>query len=263
MKYQAGFIGAGNMGGALASAVYKVSKNIAVCDQNGKRTAEFVKAHPKAGVEKLENLVPEARFLFLGVKPNVILDVAESVGKLLTPETTVVTMAAGVSLAEITGKLGTEKVIRIMPNTPAAVGEGMILYTMASGVTEEDEKAFLALMQKAGTLDKIDEKLIDAAAALSGCGPAYVYIFAEALADGAVRCGLPRDKALLYAKQTILGSAKMMMESEKHPEALKDDVCSPGGTTIEGVLALEENKFRFAAASAVTAAYDKTAKLKK
>ena len=263
MTYQAGFIGAGNMGGALASAVYKVTKNIAVCDQNALRTAEFQKAHAKASVETLENLVPEAKFLFLGVKPNVIFGVAEKVGKLLTPETTVVTMAAGVSLAEITAKLGTDRVIRIMPNTPAAVGEGMILYTMAPGVTEEDKKVFLTLMEKAGTLDQIDEKLIDAAAALSGCGPAYVYMFAEALADGAVRCGLPRDKALLYAKQTILGSAKMMMESKKHPEALKDDVCSPGGTTIEGVLALEENKFRFAAASAVTAAYDKTAKLKK
>lgn len=263
MKYQAGFIGTGNMGGALASAVYRAAENIAVCDADPARTAAFAAEHPKAAVGTAEELAADAQFLFLGVKPNVILDVAAAIRRALSPDTCVVTMAAGVSLNEIVGALGSERVIRIMPNTPAAVGEGMILYAMAAGVTAEDEKAFLELLRFAGMADKLDEKLIDAAAALSGCGPAFVYMFAEALADGAVSCGLPRDKALLYAKQTLLGSAAMMQKSRKHPEQLKDEVCSPGGTTIEGVLALEENRFRFAAASAVTAAYQKTARLKK
>ena len=130
-------------------------------------------------------------------------------------------------------------------------------------MSAEDEAEFLALLSSAGIVDKIDEKFIDAAAALSGCGPAFVYIFTEALAEGAVKCGLPRDKALLYAKQTVFGSAAMMLGSDKHPERLKDEVCSPGGTTIEGVLALEKGAFRATAASAVTAAFEKTAKLKK
>ena len=113
-------------------------------------------------------------------------------------------------------------------------------------------------MKHSGTLDLIDEKFIDAAAALSGCGPAFVYMFIDSLADGAVKCGLPRDKAMAYAKQTVLGSAYLAIKSDKHPEKLKDEVCSPGGTTIEGVLALEKASFRHAASSAVVAAFEKT-----
>lgn len=139
----------------------------------------------------------------------------------------------------------------------------MILYCVANEITEKDQADFLNLVKGAGLVDKIDEKLIDAAAALTGCGPAYVCMFAQALSDGAVSCGVPRDKAAVYAAQTILGSAKMLQSSGKHPEKLKDEVCSPGGTTIAGVMALEKMKFRSAAASAVCAAYEKTAKLKK
>ena len=118
-------------------------------------------------------------------------------------------------------------------------------------------------MAKSGTLDAIDEKLIDAASAVSGCGPAFVYMFIEALADGGVECGLPRDKALLYAAQTLIGAAEMVKKTGKHPEALKDAVCSPGGSTIAGVHALEEGAFRADAANAVLAAYKKTLTLGK
>ena len=263
MQYKAGFIGVGNMGSALASAVYKSSENLAVCDSFAKAALNFKAAHPGAAVTTLEDIAANARFAFFAVKPNIILGTAKQAAPVLGKDTVAVTIAAGVSLAEFTAAIGSERCIRIMPNTPAAVGQGMILYTLGADVTAQDEEEFLEVLRFAGVTDKLDEKLIDAAAALSGCGPAYVYMFAEALADGAVRCGVPRDKALLYAKQTIFGSAAMMMQSEKHPEKLKDDVCSPGGTTIEGVLALEQNGFRYAAASAVTAAYEKTAKLKK
>ena len=197
----------------------------------------------------------------MGVKPNVTASVCADIREIITDSSTVVSMAAGVDLNFLCRELKTDRVIRIMPNTPADVGEGTILYCTASGV--KDESGFLSLMEKCGLVDKIDESLIDAAAALSGCGPAFVYMFIEALADGAVRCGLPRAKAELYAKQTVLGAAKLALNSPKHPGKLKDEVCSPGGTTIEGVLALEKSAFRSAAASAVTAAYDKTAKLKK
>lgn len=255
--FDAGFIGAGNMGGALIGAILRGGASVGAYDRFPEKAAA-------AGAEVLasDTAAADSRFVFLAVKPAGIRDAAQSVGPCLGPDTVLVTIAAGVALADVCKAAGTQRVIRIMPNTPVSVGEGMVLYCTAPGVSQADEEAFLALMSRAGRLDKIDEKLIDAAAALSGCGPAYVYIFAEALADGAVRCGLPRDKAMLYAKQTLAGAAKLMLESGKHPGELKDAVCSPGGTTIEGVLALEENSFRFAAASAVTAAYDKTAKLK-
>ena len=263
MNYRAGFIGVGNMGGALAAAVYRAAENIAACDFDAAKTAALASSMPRIAVTDAATVAKEARFVFLGVKPDGILKAAASIADSLTADTIVVTMAAGVALQEVCAAARTERCVRIMPNTPASVGEGVILYCTASGVTKQDEEDFLTLMRYAGLVDKIDEKRIDAAAALSGCGPAFVYMFTEALADGAVRCGLPRDKALLYAKQTVLGSAAMMLQSEKHPEQLKDDVCSPGGTTIEGVLALEKGGFRAAASSAVTAAYDKTAQLKK
>ena len=261
-KYNAGFIGAGNMGGALASALAAGGAKLIVFDTDTNKAEALCRG---IGADRADSAKEacEADFVFLAVKPNVILGVAESLRGFLKPETVVVTMAAGVRLDEVAEAAGTGSVIRIMPNTPAAVGEGMILWCAGEAVGEAERAAFLTLMSGAGKLDLLSESLFDAAAGLSGCGPAYVYMFAEALADGAVACGVPREKAAFYAAQTILGSAKMLLESGKHPERLKDDVCSPGGTTIEGVLALEQNGFRYAAASAVKAAVEKTAKLKK
>ena len=263
MKYEAGFIGAGNMGGALATAVYRSVKTLAVFDMDTKKTEALKKTLKKVEITDTADLAGNSRFVFLAVKPNVIVNVAAGLKGQLSPDTVVVTMAAGVALSEICEAVGSERCIRIMPNTPAAVGQGMILYCCGAQISAADEAAFLAVMKAAGVIDKLDEKLFDAAAALSGCGPAYVYMFAEALADGAVACGVPREKAALYAAQMIQGSAAMLKQSGRHPEKLKDEVCSPGGTTIEGVMALEKSGFRYAAATAVTAAYEKTAKLKK
>ena len=150
-----------------------------------------------------------------------------------------------------------------MPNMPVAVGEGMILYTVNDFVSKEELDGFLASMQYAGMLDKIDEDKIDAASCVSGCGPAFVFMFCEALADGAVECGLPRDKALLYAAQTLIGSATMLIETGEHPGKLKDAVCSPAGSTIEGVKALEEGAFRADVMNAVKSAYKRTLELGK
>ncbi len=259
MKYSAGFIGVGNMGGALLSAVSKAVSNnqIAVFDLNNQLALEKAKS---SGAEcvTIEKLVCESKFVFLGVKPNVIADVCEKIKPYITKQTVIVSMAAGINIDKISGWCESEKVIRIMPNTPVSVGEGMILYSLGKTVSDEDIASFLNIMNKSGTLDLIDEKFIDAAAALSGCGPAFVYMFIDALADGAVKCGLSRDKALAYAKQTVFGSAYLSIKSDKHPEKLKDEVCSPGGTTIEGVLALEKASFRHAASTAVVAAYEKT-----
>ena len=151
--------------------------------------------------------------------------------------------------------------IRIMPNTPSAIGEGVIFYT-CDGVTAEEEAAFLENMAGAGRLLPLDDHLMDAGSAVAGCGGAFVSLFLEALADGAVTCGLPRDKARRYAAQMVLGTAQLALQSDQHTAAMKDAVCSPGGTTIAGVRALERGGFRSAAMEAVIAAYEKTLALK-
>jgi pyrroline-5-carboxylate reductase len=177
---------------------------------------------------------------------------------------TLISMMAGVKTDKICACLGFDcAVIRIMPNTAVEVGEGMVLYTANESVSEQSEKAFLAFMAEAGELEKLPEHLIDAGTAVSGCGPAYVYMFIEALADGGVKCGLPRATALKLAEQTLLGAAKLAKETGRHPEELKDAVCSPAGSTIEGCFALEKGGFRASAVSAVSAAYERTCDLGK
>ncbi len=264
MKYKAGFIGAGNMGGALLRAVSAAvgGDKVAVYDLSAEK-AEKAASLTGAVYTDSEDICKNSEFIFFGVKPNVIEKVFQATAAQIKKSSVIVSMAAGISLAQIRNWTGCESVIRIMPNTPASIGKGMILYTCGKDISAEREKEFTEVMSKSGVVDKIDEKLIDAAAALSGCGPAFAYMFIEGLADGAVACGLPRDKALLYAKQALLGAASLAMTSGKHPEELKDAVCSPGGTTIEGVLALERGSFRSDAASAVIAAYKKTAELGK
>ena len=164
------------------------------------------------------------------------------------------------SIQEMAG--GNYPVIRLMPNMPAAVGKGMILY--CSTKTHLDEMVtFLHMMKEAGRFDELPESLIDAGSAVSGCGPAFVYMFIEALADGGVACGLPRQKAQEYAAQTLLGAAEMVLKSGQHPGYLKDAVCSPAGSTIQGVRTLEAGGFRGAVFEAVAAAYDKTVELGK
>ena len=257
MKYDISFIGAGNMGSALLTAAAKTGKTIAVFDVD-EHKARALAERTGAMVTDASDIAAGSRVVFLAVKPNIIEKVCE--GLTFGADTLVVTMAAGKTLNEISTAAGTERVIRIMPNTPAAVGKGMTVYAPAKGVTAEDEALFLDAMRHAGITDKLDEKLIDAAMAVSGCGPAYVYMFAEALADGAVKCGLPRDKANKYAAATLAGAAQMLLDSGLHPGALKDAVCSPGGTTIEGVLALENGAFRGTVADAVVKAYEKAKK---
>ena len=262
-----GFIGAGNMGAALAKAASLAdSTKIYLYDKDDDK-AHAVAKSISADFTSVERIAKECDFIFLAVKPNVIPSVAEEIAEFLATRKgyTIVSMAAGISLASLEEYFGAinAPIIRIMPNTPAAIGAGMLLWTKNDRVTFKAASAFEKIMSKSGTLDAIDEKLIDAASAVSGCGPAFVYMFLEALADGAVECGLPRDKALLYASQTLIGAAEMVKQTGKHPEALKDAVCSPGGSTIAGVHALEEGAFRADAANAVIAAYKKTLTLGK
>ena len=266
-QFEFGFLGCGNMGGALALAASRVlsSEALAVCDASLEKTEALVSTK-KATRLSFEDIARESKYLFLAVKPQSFEGVFAQLRPILQARIdhfVLVSIAAGITVEKIHALSGVDcPIIRMMPNTPVGVGEGMILYTTSKDTTEDDIKGFLEGLSCAGRLDAIPESLMDAAGALSGCGPAFVYLFAEALADGGVQCGLPRDKAQVYAAQTLLGAARMMIETGKHPGELKDAVCSPGGTTIEGVHALEAGAFRATASSAVIAAFEKTAKLK-
>jgi pyrroline-5-carboxylate reductase len=268
MKYEFGFIGCGNMGGAIADAVAKVidGKKLACADYDALKTARLCDAYG-FDVADAAGVVSDSRFIVLGVKPQMMAQTLESVKEIFASRKdrfVFVTMAAGITcerLSELAG--GNYPIIRIMPNTPASVGEGLILWCRNAFVSDAALQGFLEVMAPAGKLIEIDENKIDAASAVSGCGPAFVYMFIEALADGGVECGLPRDVAQKLASQTVLGAAKMVLESAKHPGELKDAVCSPGGSTISGVAALEKGAFRGTAASAVRAAYEKTLMLGK
>ena len=173
-------------------------------------------------------------------------------------------MAAGLTMEQIDTMAGGElPIIRIMPNTPVAVGQGLTLYCANDLVSPSDLSSWLEDLRFCGLLDELEERLIDAASALSGSGPAYMYVFLVALADGAVACGIPRAKALSYAAMTMSGAAEMYLATKTHPGALKDAVCSPGGSTIEGIKALEQHGFRGAAMDCIAAAYQKNKELGK
>lgn len=265
MNYKLGFIGCGNMGGALVRAAVKTvnGKDVAVCDAD-KKKMQALASDCGAWAVSIQEVAAACKFVVLGVKPQNIQDTLAEIADILKArkDVIIVSMAAGVSITAIRSFIGAElPVVRIMPNTPALLGEGMILYTL-SGVNVIAENEFLSSFAAAGKFDKIAEDKMDSASALSGCGPAFVYAFAEALADGAVECGVPRDKANLYAAQTIKGAAEMLL-TFGHPADLKDAVCSPGGTTIAGMHALEKAGFRGAVMDAVNAAYEKTLQLKK
>ena len=268
MKNTIGFIGTGNMGGALAIAAAKamppeqiiltnrtISKAAGLARQLGCRCAST------------EVVAKESTLIFLGVKPQQMEALLKGLSPILaarTDEFVLVTMAAGLTMERIQSLAGgMYPVIRIMPNTPCAVGEGMILYDATDNVSDEALQLFLADMRFAGVLDPLPENLIDAGSAVAGCGPAYAAMFIEALADGGVACGLPRQNALLYAEQMLLGAAKLALESGKHPGQLKDEVCSPGGSTIAGVRALEDGAFRSAVMDAVSRAHQRNQELGK
>lgn len=256
-----GFIGCGNMGGALAAAGAKANCMELLLADKAEEKAAALAAKTGGKVCSNAEAAENADLIFLGVKPQMLAETLGEIKDVLKARKSrfvLVTMAAGTSMEKICELAGGEyPVIRIMPNTPVSVGEGVILYTSAYGVTKEEEEAFLSSMAFAGRLLAAPERLIDAGSSVSGCGPAFADLFVEALADGGVACGLPRAMALELAAQMLLGSAKLILESGKHPGELKDEVCSPGGTTIQGVRALEEGGFRAAVMNAVIAAYEK------
>ena len=261
MKY--GFIGCGNMGGAIAKALRRQTADIMIADPapSAKAFAESL----DAVYTDNETLVSSCDRVFLAVKPHLMKGMLSPLQPLLAEKKPLlITMAAGLEIAQIRSFAGCDlPIIRIMPNTPVAMGKGMIQYCRNELVSDEDLYGWLSDMRSCGRLDELEERLIDAASALSGAGPAYMYVFLEALADGAVACGIPRAKAYEYAAMTMAGAAEMVLSSGQHPGALKDAVCSPGGSTIVGIRALEEHGFRSAAMECVIKSYEKNKELGK
>ena len=259
-----GFIGTGNMGGALARAAAKGGNELLLANRSPEKAQKLI---DEIGGRLCSNeeVARQADFIFLGVKPQMMADMLEEIKPVLMRRRDrffLVSMAAALTIDKINEMAGGgHSVIRIMPNTPCAIGEGMILYSCGEGVGQAEEEVFLNAMAAAGRFSKLPEKLIDAGSSVAGCGPAFVDLFVEALADGGVACGLPRAQAMEFAAQMVMGSAKLILESGKHPGLLKDQVCSPGGTTIQGVRALEKGGFRSAVMEAVIAAYEKNFKL--
>ena len=259
MKY--GFLGCGNMGGAIARALSGKTRQIAVSDRSGKARA----LAQELGVQYSDNvsIAAECDRIFLAVKPHMMKDMLAPLQSALAErKPLLITMAAGLEIRQIEDFVGTHlPIIRIMPNTPTSVGKGVIPYCANDLVTEEMITDWLEDMSECGLLDPLEERLMDAASALSGSGPAYLYLMLEAMADGGVACGLPRAKAMDYAAMTMAGAAEIYLSTHQHPGALKDAVCSPGGSTIAGVRILEQRGFRGAAMDCVCAAYAKNKEL--
>lgn len=263
-----GFIGAGNMGGALATAVCKKigGAQVAIARKSTEKLAEQA-AFLGCEASTTCNIAKVAKFVFLGVKPQVMPQLLDEISVLLRARTdrfVLVSMAAGMTTEKISALAGGDyPVIRLMPNTPVSVGAGMTLYCKNGLVSDGELAECLDVLSLSGQLDSLPEHLFDVGTAVAGCGPAFVDLFLEALADGGVSCGLPRDKAVQYATQMVLGSAQLALETGKHPGVLKDAVCSPGGSTIQGVRALEMGGFRGTTMDAVVKAYEKTQNLGK
>ena len=200
--------------------------------------------------------------LVLAIKPQTMSRVLEELRPAVTSDHVVISIAAGVSLATIAAGLGTDRrLARVMPNTPALLGEGASGYCLGPGARDSDEEIVRSCVCAVGKAYRVPESLLDAVTGLSGSGPAFVYVIIEALSDGGVRMGLPREVATALAAQTVLGAAKMVLESGDHPGVLKDQVTSPGGTTIAGLHALERGGLRAALMNAVEAATNRSSEL--
>ncbi|KAG7669329.1 hypothetical protein KSW81_007486 [Nannochloris sp. 'desiccata'] len=245
-----GFIGAGQMAEALARGFI----NAGIAHPGDIRATDPMEVR-KEVFRSFGAVVAGSDVVFVAVKPQYVAVVLQEVRPQLQPNTVVVSIAAGVTLQTLKEAAGADsRVIRVMPNTPCLVGETAAAMCLGGNADDGDAELVRKLFSSVGTIYRVDEKLLSAVTGLSGSGPAYVFVMIEALADGGVRAGLPRDIAQQLAAQTVLGSAKMVLETGKHPGVLKDMVTSPAGTTIAGVHELEKAGVRAAFINAVNAA---------
>jgi pyrroline-5-carboxylate reductase len=261
-----GFIGAGKMATALARGMLRAgiasAESICASDPLVSARELFRRETGIAALESNADVVRRSDVLVLAVKPQSMRSVLAELRPAVTSEHLVISIAAGITIASIVEGLGPEvRVVRVMPNTPALVGEGASAYALGPRVRPDDEAVVKALLGSVGHTAVVVESLLDAVTGLSGSGPAFVYLIIEALTDGGVRAGLPREVATLLATQTVLGAARMVRETGQHPGVLKDQVASPGGTTIAGLHALETGGVRGALIDAVLAATRRSSEL--
>ncbi len=260
------FIGAGAMGealsrGLIAAGTYQ-PQEIVLFDVDASRVQNLAEHLGARAAFSVEDAVEGADVVLLAVKPQTVERALEPVHGLMNPRQTLVSIAAGVSTTRLEACFDADvPVVRVMPNTPALVGAAATAICAGTFARPENLEKARAIFASVGLCVEADEKLLDAVTGLSGSGPAYVFLFIEALADGGVRAGLPRDVALKLAAQTVLGSAQMVLETGQHPGVLKDRVASPGGTTIAGLHALENGAFRGTVMDAVLAAASRSKEL--
>lgn len=260
-----GFVGTGNMGSAIIKGMLSSgikSDSIFVNDRNSKA----LPALKEAGVNICSNNVEVAKnskYIFLAVKPIVYDEILHEISSVIDDDNVIVTMAAGFDIARVKMIIGDKKIVRIMPNTPALVNSGFTVACYDDKLNTEERETVTKLLKTFGGVKEITENYINAYSALSGSSPAFIFMLIEAMADAAVLMGIPRSDAYEAAETTIIGSAKLALESHKHPGELKDMVCSPGGTTIEGVRTLEENGFRSSIIEALINTYKKNIDISK
>jgi pyrroline-5-carboxylate reductase len=265
-KLTIGFLGAGKMATALAKGFIRAGlvtpKQVIASDVSEAARAAFAKETGAKTTGSNPEVVNFAEILVLAVKPDQVAGALAEIRNHTAKKHLLISIAAGVPLAKLEAGLGTgARVIRVMPNTPALVGSSATGFASGKSATAADAETAKKLFSSVGVAFQVKEGLLDAVTGLSGSGPAYVYLFIESLSDGGVAAGLPRDVATQLAAQTVLGGAKMVLETGQHPGALKDMVTSPGGTTIEGLHELEKGKLRGTVMSAVRAATEKSKKL--
>ncbi len=268
MNKKIAFIGSGNMGGAIIGGIISAglvpAASVTASDPSEAARGRLIEKYGINVTTDNKAAVRDADIIFLAVKPNIYSAVSAEIKDTLSPSAVVVTIAAGQTLEHMAGMLGKKaKIVRAMPNTPALVGEGMSALCPNDNVTDEEFADVEAIFRSFGKCEKVPESLFDAVVGVSGSAPAYVYMFIEAMADAAVAEGLARDKAYTFAAQAVLGSAKMVLDTGRHPGDLKDMVCSPAGTTIRAVIELEKTGMRGAVMQAMQVCIDKSKEMSK
>lgn len=261
-----GFIGSGNMGGAIIGGILKseiaLPSDIIISDKNENVLNQMIEKYGVKTVASNKEVSAQADVLFLCVKPQFVYGVINEIRDTVTERTVIVSIVAGQSIEMLENAFAKEiKLVRVMPNTPALVGEGMAALTVNDNVTDNEKNIVADVFNVFGKCEEVSEKLMDAVTAVSGSSPAYVFMMLEAMADAAVAGGMMRSQAYTFAAQAVLGSAKMVLETGKHPAELKDMVCSPAGTTIDAVAELEKNGFRSSIIEAMTRCMEKSKEL--
>lgn len=261
-----GFIGCGNMGRAMVEGIMKANlvdgDHMIVSNQHPEKLQELSSTYDDFYISDNVSVAHNSDILFLAVKPYMYKDIIEETRDVMKKDAIVVAIAAGIGIEDLYQMYGREiKAVKAMPNTPAMVGEAMSALAFGEHLDEDDKEEIMNIFESFGKCLEVKERMMDAVTVVSGSSPAYLFMILEAMADGAVMEGMPRKDAYIFAAQAMLGSAKMLLETGKHPGELKDMVCSPGGTTIEAVAKLEACGLRSALLEGMRACAEKSRKM--